>query len=302
MPVPAQSSIRFPGVPIPQHRFSESMLWNRHYFRCSTLGTDFMTKLSRALLCAASMTVIVGTQAVAADLAYKARPAVAPVAIYNWNGFYVGGHVGGGWGQVDNTSAAPGTGAFPTGTPFARNDTSGFLGGVQGGFNWQVNSLVLGIEGEYTWTDVKGTATSQSTQPRFLAITSTSTTKTDDIAMVTGRIGYAANNWLLYAKGGWAWADGGSNGVVTSAGVTTSLTSSSTDRDGWVVGAGAEWGFAPNWSAKLEYNHVDFGSKTVEVTHTPPPNSFTDSSSKIDIVKAGVNYRFNWSGPVVAKY
>jgi outer membrane immunogenic protein len=266
-------------------------------------GLNLMTKLNKVLLCTTSMIVAAATQAAAADLAYKARPAaVAPVAVYNWNGFYVGGHIGGGWGQIDNTSAAPGSGAFPTGTPFARNDTSGFLGGVQGGFNWQVTNLVLGIEGEYTWTDVKGTATSQSTEPRFLAVTSTSTTKTDDIAMVTGRIGYAANDWLLYAKGGWAWAEGGSNGVVKNGDVTTSLTSSSTSRDGWVVGAGVEWGFAPNWSAKLEYNHIDFGSTQLEIVHIPAPNSFTDSSSKIDIVKAGVNYRFNWAGPVVAKY
>ncbi|MGY4282051.1 outer membrane immunogenic protein [Bradyrhizobium sp. LM2.7] len=260
-----------------------------------------MTKLSKVLLGSAALIVLVGTQASAADLAYKARPAaVAPIAVYNWTGFYLGGHIGGGWGQVDSTSAAPGTVSFPTGTPFSRNDTSGFLGGVQGGFNWQFTNLVLGLEGEYTWSDVKGDATTVS--PIFPGVVVTSHVKTEDLAMVTGRIGYAANEWLFYAKGGWAFVHGTSNGVVTVGGAPFSNTSTSTDRDGWVVGAGVEWGFAPNWSAKLEYNHVELDTARVQVNQTVGPATFVDTSTKLDIVKAGINYRFNWGGPVVAKY
>ena len=238
----------------------------------------------------------------AADLAARpyTKAPVMPVAVYNWTGFYVGGHIGWGWGEIDNISAAPGTAAFPTGTPFNRTSSDGFLGGLQGGFNWQYNALVLGIEGEYSWTDIKGTTTTVS--PIIPAISTTATAKTDDIAMVTGRIGYAANEWLFYAKGGWAWAHGGSNGAVTRTGVLISNTSASVDRDGWVVGAGVEWGFAPNWSAKVEYNHIDFGSKIVTVNQTVGAATFVDSSTKLDLVKAGVNYRFNWGGPVVAKY
>jgi len=239
----------------------------------------------------------------AADLAarpYTKAPAYVAPAYYNWTGFYVGGHIGGGWGSTDNHSGAPGTGAFPTGTPYNSGSSSGFLGGLQGGFNWQVApNFVLGIEGEYSWTDVKSDPT--STHGLF-SVTTTNSTKTDDIAMVTGRIGYAANEWLLYAKGGWAWVDGGSSGVVTRPGFANDYTSTSVSRDGWVAGVGVEWGFAPNWSAKLEYNHIDFGSTLVTVDHSNGTTSFTDSASKMDIVKAGLNYRFNFGGPVVAKY
>jgi outer membrane immunogenic protein len=252
---------------------------------------------------AGALALSMSVPAHAADLAarpYTKAPVAPVVAVYNWSGFYVGGHIGWGWGQIDNTSAAPGSTAFPTGTPFNRTDSDGFLGGVQGGFNWQINSIVLGIEGEYTWTDIKGSTTTAS--PIVPAIVSSASSKTDDIAMVTGRLGYAANNWLFYAKGGWAWTHGGSNGVVTRTGVVFSNTSTSVDRDGWVLGAGAEWGFAPNWSAKVEYNHIDLGSKTITVTQSVGANTFLDSSAKLDLVKAGVNYRFNWGGPVVAKY
>ena len=127
---------------------------------------------------------------------------------------------------------------------------------------------------------------------------STSTVKTKDIAMVTGRLGYAANNWLFYFKGGGAWGQGNLNGTgVLANGTFFETTSSSTDRSGWVVGAGVEWGFSPGWSAKLEYNHVDFGSTNVAINTSLATTSFVRSSETVDIVKAGVNYRFNWGAP-----
>src|SRR5215475_1166105 len=112
--------------------------------------------------------------AVAADMApaYKAAPMPMPVAIYNWNGFYIGGHIGGGWGDLQSTELPPGTVAYPTGTVFTENHTSGFLGGVQGGFNWQgVSNFVLGIEGEYSWADISGDATSISIVNGFVSTT-----------------------------------------------------------------------------------------------------------------------------------
>jgi outer membrane immunogenic protein len=241
--------------------------------------------------------------AFAADMApaYKAQPMAPPVALYNWTGFYIGGHIGGGWADERSSELAPGTVAFPTGTPFTGHDMSGFLGGVQGGFNWQAASnVVIGVEGEYTWEDLSATSSTTSVVNGFL---STTTTKGTDLALVTGRLGYAANNWLLYAKGGGAWGHGSSSGVgTTAAGAFFDTTSSSTDRSGWVVGAGVEWGFAPNWSAKLEYNHVDFGSRNVTIFSSTGTSSFVSSNETIDIVKAGINYRFNWGGPVVARY
>jgi outer membrane immunogenic protein len=79
-------------------------------------------------------------------------------------------------------------------------------------------------------------------------------------------------------------------------------TTTSSDRSGWVVGVGVEWGFAPGWSAKIEYNHIDLGSTDITVLSSLGTTSFVSSTETIDLVKAGVNYRFNWGGPVVARY
>jgi outer membrane immunogenic protein len=269
---------------------------------CSTYF-DFWGIFMKKILLATSALLATVCVASAADLAARhyAKAPVAPIAtVYDWTGFYIGGHVGGGWGDQGSTELPPGTGAFPAGTVFAKNHPSGFLGGVQGGYNWQFSNVVLGVEGEYSWADMKGDA--QTASIPIPAIVTHTTTKVDDIATVTGRIGYAFNNWLFYGKGGWAWARTGSNSEVTRSGVPFNYTSSRSDRDGWVLGAGIEWGFAPNWSAKIEYEHIDLGNKTVQINSTAAATSFVDSSSRIDVVKAGVNYRFNWGGPVVARY
>jgi outer membrane immunogenic protein len=261
------------------------------------------------LLLAGVALAVVSTAASAADLparTYTKAPAMIPPPVYDWTGFYFGGHIGGGWGENSVTELAPGTGAFPTGTVFDRTNLSGFLGGVQGGYNYQFSNIVLGVEGEYTWEGLSGTETTVSTVPRFLGFSTTTTSHATDLALVTGRLGYAANNWLLYVKGGGAWGQGHSDGNAFLAnGTLFENTSTGTvGRSGWVVGLGVEWGFAPNWSAKLEYNHVDFGSTNVVVNNslgTAPSN--VSSSEHFDIVKAGVNYHFNWgAAPVVARY
>jgi outer membrane immunogenic protein len=259
--------------------------------------------VKKLLLAGTALALIASHPARAADLpakTYTKTPAyVAPV--YNWTGFYVGGHIGGGWSDLGSTELAPGSVSFPAGTVFTKNNLSGFLGGLQGGFNWQAaNNFVVGIEGEYTWSDLRGTETTISGVNGF---SSTTTARTKDLALVTGRVGYAAAEWLFYAKGGGAWGQGSSSGIGTLAnGTFFDTTSSSTNRSGWIIGAGVEWGFAPNWTAKIEYNHIDFGNSNVTILSSTGTTTFVSSSDTVDLVKAGVNYRFNWGGPVVAKY
>jgi outer membrane immunogenic protein len=261
--------------------------------------------MRKLLLAGAALALFAAAPALAADLPAQAVPAKAPVYIpppvYNWNGFYVGGHVGGGWSSQQATELAPGVAAFPTGTVFNKNNMSGFLGGVQGGFNWQVSNVVFGVEGEYSWGNVNGSVTTVS--PVFGGFTSNVTAKDKDYALATGRIGYAADNWLFFAKGGGAWGQTSSTGTGLLANGTVFETSTAnSNRSGWVVGAGVEWGFAPNWSAKIEYNHIDFGSSTVTVLGTATGASSISVSNTVEVVKGGVNYRFNWGSPVVAKY
>ena len=258
--------------------------------------------MKKVLLATAALVFVSATPGLAADLPVKAPPMPAPV--FTWTGFYVGGNGGWGWGRSQSTSFL-GDLAFPTGTVFNEIHSSGFLGGAQAGFNYQTAyNLVVGVEGEWDWTNISGTETTISTAPRFVGFSSTTTGRIKDLADLTGRIGWAAGPWLFYGKGGVALDQTSSTGIflsTTGTLVSTSASSGNFDRSGWVVGAGFEWAFAPAWSAKIEYEHFDFGSTPIGITHITAAGvlsqTFVNSTEKIDLVKGGINYRFNWGAP-----
>jgi len=246
------------------------------------------------------------SQAWAADLGrpvYKAAPAPAP--IYNWSGFYVGGHIGYGWADLHTTIIDATGPAFPVGTGLTA-DPDGWLGGAQIGFNWQSGNWVFGIEGEYTWSGIDSDTTTFSVVPGPAAagVRVTIHNEIESIAMVTGRVGYAWNNSLLYVKGGWAWVDTSSSAFSTNnAGANLGTLTGSSSRDGWTIGAGWEYGFTPNWSWKVEYNFIDLGSDTTTVTTAAGVSLRREVESELHLVKFGVNYRFDWGkAPVAAKY
>jgi outer membrane immunogenic protein len=242
-----------------------------------------------------------GSQALAADMPVKAAPRPV-VAAYNWTGWYVGGHIGGGWSGIDITNVN-GNAPFPAGTQNSTNQ-SGVLGGIQAGFNYQMNSnWVVGVEGDYSWASLKGDDTRFSVVPGFTASRLNSThTEVDWMATVTGRVGYSVSNWLLYAKGGAAWAHKEENGTTvdpTAGNLLRTVITGDETRFGWTVGAGAEWGFAPNWSAKFEYNYLDFGTdresrNATYLVGTGLNPLVRDTDFHIRVVKAGLNYRLNF--------
>jgi len=125
------------------------------------------------------------------------------------------------------------------------------------------------------------------------------TSNTDQLGSVTGRLGYTWGPALLYAKGGYAWRDGNNIGV-TVAGVPQGFTTSGNRKDGYTVGGGLEYMFAPNWSAKAEYQYYNFGN----TTFATGPADIVGTRFRNDehTVKVGVNYRFGWGGPVAARY
>ncbi|HWL30866.1 MAG TPA: outer membrane beta-barrel protein [Xanthobacteraceae bacterium] len=220
--------------------------------------------------------------AVAADLparpVYKA-PVMAPV--YNWSGIYIGGHIGGGWSNVD---VGDPTGFFGGGVGA---DSSGFIGGGQIGANWQWSNLVLGLQADISATDLSDTSS------LALFPTTSASYKTDWVSTLTGRIGYAQNNWLAYFKGGAAWA----HNKYSVVDPTISWNFSGKDTEtGWTIGGGLEYGFAPNWSGFIEYDFIDLGTRNVTVVD--PVNGAATASVKQDIqmVKAGINYRFSTVG------
>jgi outer membrane immunogenic protein len=128
---------------------------------------------------------------------------------------------------------------------------------------------------------------------------STATENTRGLGSVTGRLGYSWGPALLYAKGGYAFRDS-TLGVNTAAGIQSAYTTSGSRNDGYTVGAGLEYMFAPSWSAKVEYQYYKFDN----TTFTGGPADVVGNSFRSDdhTVKAGINYRFGWGGPAVAKY
>lgn len=246
------------------------------------------------------------TTANAADLpaqTYTKAPAyVAPV--YNWNGFYIGGNAGYGWGDSSTVIVTP-SNSFPAGYPLTKAHPDGGLIGGQIGYNWQFSpNWLLGVEADFDATNIKGSEITFS--PLINRNRTDASSKIDWITTVTGRAGYTWNNVLFYVKGGGAWAHNkAGSDTFNAAGRLTSSTTGSETRDGWTVGAGIEYGFAPNWSAKAEYNYLDFGNSSVTRTYTAgnlTGNSvLRNNDLTMHIFKVGINYRFGWS-PVVARY
>ena len=237
--------------------------------------------MKKILLATVALVAVGATApALAADLAarhYTKAPAyVPPTPIYNWTGFYIGGHIGG---------------AFAGNSSLGNNDGR-FLGGIQGGADYEFsNNVVLGVEAEYSWMTHNNSGV---LFPGGTLVTSNS----NELGSVTGRVGYSFGAALLYAKGGYAFKDG-DHINASVGGVPVAFTTDGGHRDGYTVGAGLEYMFAPNRSAKIEYQYYNFGSGTF--TSGPADivgARFTDDDHT---VKAGINYRFNWGGPV-ARY
>jgi outer membrane immunogenic protein len=247
--------------------------------------------------------VIFGVSAAqAADMAVKAPP-VAPVAlppIFSWTGCYVGVEGGGNWGRSEQVARS---GTFVGSTITGGFDLSGGIAGGTVGCNYQFSSFVIGIEDDYSWTDKRGSATDRLP----FSTAAVSSTHEKWIDTLRGRAGFAWDRFFFYGTGGAAWA--GTDVNVVSRAPAFNVTNSQT-RTGWVAGVGGEWAaWTGPWGAltfKLEYLHADFGTKQYfnpQVT-TPVGVIVATRDAKLtdDMVRAGMNFKFNWGGPVVAKY
>jgi outer membrane immunogenic protein len=231
----------------------------------------------------------------AADLAArpytKAPPMIA--AVYDWSGFYIGAN--GGWGSARNCWDF----LTPAGTFIGAegcHDATGGTAGGQIGYRWQAGTFVFGLEAQGNWADFRGSNGSLIPPVGLF----TNQTKLDAFGLFTGQIGYAWNNALLYVKGGGAVTSNRYNQYFTPTGA---LVASSGDDTRWggVVGVGLEYGFAPNWSAAIEYDRMFMQDRTI-TTLTPVGAVFANERIRqdVDLVTVRVNYR--WGGPVVAKY
>ena len=245
--------------------------------------------MKKLLLATVALVALGATEpALAADLAARGAPypytkAPAYVApLYNWTGFYIGGHIGGVFSANNNF------GGLATGN----NGNGRFLGGLQGGADYQFNpNWVIGAEAQYSWI---GGNNGSIVFPGGTAYTNNQR----GLGSVTGRIGYTWGPGLMYVKGGYAYSDNHEQLLVGGAPVAFGFNSNHSN--GYTVGAGLEYMFTQNWSGKLEYQYYDFGSSSFIVPATMA--RFGNFRTDDHVVKAGVNYRFNWGGPMVAKY
>ncbi len=222
-----------------------------------------------------------------APAAYVTKAPQAPTRldIYDWTGFYVGGHFGYG-----DASFGPGTNPLPLQGVFLPHSPTGLIGGFQMGYNRQLaNHLVLGVEADASFTSPLD-APAQAIAPF--------NTTLDYVGTLRGRVGYAFGKWMPYATGGFAWGHTHVNINEDPQNTSNIISSVGHYQTGWTAGLGLEFAVSGNWSARLEYEHVDLSRQMYDLGAFGLPGINVDP--RIDIFKLGLNYRFgdmSWTAP-----
>jgi outer membrane immunogenic protein len=222
---------------------------------------------------------------------YATPPPPIPV-VYDWSGLYIGGN--GGWGQSRNCwDFVPVAGTI---IPDGCRTQSGGIAGGQLGYRWQSGQFVFGLEGLGDWAGISSSHISLI-NPAF-----TTRSKVEGIGLFTGQIGWAWNAALLYLKGG-AAVTGNTYDILTTLG-GVSVASAIATRWGGTVGVGFEYGFGPNWSAGIEYDHLFMGNSnnsfSATVVNPIVAGALNRISQDLDMVTARINYRFD--GRAVGRY
>ncbi len=235
----------------------------------------------------------------------------APIVLgFDWEGFYVGGHVGGvtdslSFSQTDVTWSAPLSTSVNTGES-GNLRSSNVSGGIQIGYNWVLPGLYLfGLEADIAGTGLSSTAlTSPPGDPSAVAQWND---RINSYGSARARLGYISGNWLFYGTGGFGWVYDkltrsqltAVNQDINAPEAGTVITKSNV-RAGWTAGAGVEWAFARTWTVKLEYLHFDTQSESFVGSRfnsggVPTSTSVAGTSSNLtlDTVRVGVNHTFN---------
>jgi outer membrane immunogenic protein len=219
----------------------------------------------------------------AADLPSPPPPVPLPPPP-SWTGFYAGLNAGAAFGNSRNTFNIAGFELPSFDIPLR-----GVIGGVEAGYNWQAGALLLGLEADFDATSMRGSRTAPCIAPLCGALAASYEQKLPWLGTVRPRIGYVLGNWLVFATGGYAFAELDTN-ANAAFGPFFATNRRSETRNGWTLGGGTEVEFAPHWTAKLEYLYVDLGRDTTTLLSTP----LITNKSRVDtnIIRTGVNYRF----------
>ena len=260
--------------------------------------------MKESALALIAVVALIGTPALAADMAVKAPPAPVPAsAPPGWTGFYVGGDVGGAWTSNTGTWAPlPSPLAFGVFGQSGSNGGSSFVGGLHAGYNWEfAPTWVAGIEGDWSWAAAKGSFSQAWTitpppGPCPGCFTSMSS-HLDWISSLRARFGYLVTPTVMaYATGGVAWgkfdyAANNSNAVtyVTNAAFSSTQT-------GFAVGGGLEWAMTKNWLVRAEYLYYRFNNGPSVVANSTAfpanPSGYSWSSTNVNVARAGLSYKF----------
>ena len=222
----------------------------------------------------------------AADMPVKAVR--APVAVpFTWAGWYIGLNGGYVWGRSTQTDI---TNYNLAGSTISYNPR-GFQGGAHFGYNWQINQIVLGIEGEVGYLGWKKSAQYGPYIGVRTAADSVAGTSDGVFGVIAGRLGYAFDNTLLFVKGGGIFTGVKSSFIDTDpAGITLISGTDTKNRNGWTVGGGLEHAFTRNWAVRVEYAHYAFGTASHTATGSNGvPYTFSHSLSA-DSVRVGLTY------------
>ena len=228
--------------------------------------------MNRKLVFAIATIFALGTgAAAAADMPVKTKPVPFIDVPFSWSGFYVGVNGGYGWGRSSWSDPV-------VGTDSGHFNTRGALLGGQLGYNWQLGSVVFGVETDADWANISGNGNGGVCLADAGGVCQTKQTW---FGTTRGRIGYAFGRWLPYVTGGGAYGD------ISAA---QSNGTSTTTRFGWTAGGGVEYSLDRNWSAKVEYLHLDLGT----AGFFSAANNATTLSvpAKDNLVRAGINYHW----------
>jgi outer membrane immunogenic protein len=258
--------------------------------------------MKNTLIAGAALLALGTGVAGAADLPIKAPPVYMPPA-FSWTGCYIGGNVGGAWARSNWSDSL-------FGLNWGNISDTRFIGGFQGGCNYQFGNpgFVIGVEGDFDWVGNNNGGRTVVVPAGFPGAGDVISLSSNDtrIATLAGRFGYGVDHALFYGKFGAGWV--GNNGftIVDQTTGAAFVGTNSNTASGWMAGAGLEYAFTNNWTAKIEYDYIGLPGRSFVLPGVLVPALAGDtitSNHNVQMVKFGINYLFNGGGgAVVARY